>query len=154
MYRLQENNDSMDHVAIMKKSWGLLPKILAKEKKIETRWYKTKYPPWNRIKEGETIYFKNSGEPVTVKTEVHKVLQFSDLNSNKVWEILELYAKNDGIDQGDIPKFFKIFKNKKYCIIVFLKNPQKIRPFNIEKKGIGAMSSWISTNDLENLRKK
>ena len=67
----------------MKKGWNLTEKILTREKTIESRWYKNKYPPWNKIKPGEAIYFKNSGEPVTIKTKVGKVLQFSDLNKNK-----------------------------------------------------------------------
>ncbi len=40
----------MDHVAVMKKSWGLVPKILAGEKICESRWYKSKRPPWDIIK--------------------------------------------------------------------------------------------------------
>ena len=69
----------MEHVAIMRKSWGLTQKILSGKKKIESRWYKVKYAPWDRIKFGEIVYFKDSGEPVTIKTEVEKVIQFSDL---------------------------------------------------------------------------
>jgi len=69
----------MQHIAIMKKSWKLTQKILSCEKKIESRWYKAKCAPWDRIKKGETVYFKNSGEPVTIRTEVDKVVQFADL---------------------------------------------------------------------------
>jgi len=43
----------MDHVAIMKRSWGLIPKILSGEKTIESRWYKKRIPPWNRISKGK-----------------------------------------------------------------------------------------------------
>ena len=49
----------MEHLAIMKKSWNLTKKILSSEKKIESRWYKSKYPPWNKIKEGELELRKN-----------------------------------------------------------------------------------------------
>ena len=64
----------MEHIAIMKKSWKLTEKILTGEKKIESRWYKAKYAPWGRIKAGEVVYFKDSGEPVTIKTEVARVV--------------------------------------------------------------------------------
>ena len=77
----------MDHVAIMKKSWGLTEKILSGEKKIESRWYMIRCAPWDRIKGTDTVYFKNSGEPITIKALVTKVLQFSDLNQKKVKEI-------------------------------------------------------------------
>jgi len=42
----------MQYIAIMKKSWGLLPKILTGEKKIESRWYNNRYSPWDKIKKG------------------------------------------------------------------------------------------------------
>ncbi|MBI3413268.1 MAG: hypothetical protein HY051_04265, partial [Candidatus Aenigmarchaeota archaeon] len=67
----------MYHVAIMKKSWGLTEKILDRRKTIESRWYKHRRTPWNKIKKGDTVYFKNSGEPVSIKTRVKKVMQFS-----------------------------------------------------------------------------
>jgi len=58
----------------MRKSWGLLPKILTGEKTIESRWYKNKCSPWGKIKRGDVVYFKNSGEPVTIKAEVSKII--------------------------------------------------------------------------------
>lgn len=142
----------MDHIAIMKKSWGLTQKILSGAKKIESRWYKSKYSPWDRIKQGETVYFKDSGMPVTIKAEVDKVMQFSSLTPDKVKELLEVYSAEDGICIEDIPKFIELFKDKKYCILVFLKNPQKIEPFNISKKGFGLMSAWISVEDVSKIR--
>ena len=57
----------MDHVATMRKSWEFLPKILSGEKTIESRWLKNKSVPWGRVCIGDTIYFKNTGEPVTAK---------------------------------------------------------------------------------------
>ena len=143
----------MEHLAIMKKSWGLTNKILSGEKKIESRWYKSKYPPYNKIKEDEFIYFKDSGELVLIRAEVDKVLQFSDLTPGKVKQILEDYGKDDGITKNKIAEFYKLFKNKKYCILIFLKNPQKIIPFEIDKKGFGMMSAWICVDDINILRK-
>jgi ASC-1-like (ASCH) protein len=142
----------MEHVAIMRKSWGLVPKILTGQKKIESRWYKTKYAPWDKIKKGETVFFKDSGESVTVKTQVEKIIQISELNPKKVKEILNKYAKPDGLGIEEIPKFFEMFKDKKYCILIFLKNPEKIKPFNIDKSGFGSMCSWISIEHVNEIR--
>ncbi len=143
----------MHHLAIMKKSWGLLPKILTGEKTIESRWYKNRYSPWDKIKGGEVVYFKNSGESVTVKAEVLKVLQFSDLNQRKIREILDKYGRKDGLGTGEIDKYYKIFKDKNYCLLVFLKNPRKIKPFEINKKGFGLMSSWIAVDNINKIKK-
>jgi len=73
----------MEHLAIMKKSWGLTDKILSGRKKIESRWYSARRAPWDRIKKGEIVYFKDSGGPVRTRTEVDKVMQFENLTSQK-----------------------------------------------------------------------
>jgi len=145
--------NNMQHLAIMRKSWGLTDKILSGEKKIESRWYKVKYAPWDRIKKGDMVYFKDSGEGVRIKTKVDKVMQFSDLTPRRVKELLNKYGKADGIEKSDTSQFFKLFKNKKYCILIFLKNPRSIKPFKISKKGFGAMSSWITINSIKKLQK-
>lgn len=142
----------MQHLAIMKKSWGLTEKILSGQKKIESRWYKSKYAPWDKIKSGEIVYFKDSGSPVTLKARVGKVLQFADLTPKKVRDILNKYGDDDGIEKQDIPKFFELFKNKKYCMLIFLKNPQKITPFEIDKTGFGAMVAWICVDCIDKIK--
>lgn len=143
----------MDHLAIMRKSWGLTQKILNGQKKIESRWYSVKYSPWDRIKENESVYFKDSGEPVKIKAEVEKVIQFADLTPYRVKEILEEYGDDDGLEKEKIPEFFERFKNKKYCLLIFLKNPRKIEPFDISKTGFGAMSAWITIDDISKIKK-
>lgn len=130
----------MIHVAYMKKSWKMIPKILSGEKTIESRWYKTRRVPWGKIRPGDTVYFKNSGEPVTAKAKIVKVLQFSDLAIKKTREILGKYGTEIGVDDS----FFEIVKDKKYCLLLFLAKPKKIKPFLISKKGFGAMTAWIT----------
>ncbi|MDP3947762.1 MAG: hypothetical protein Q8Q41_03675 [bacterium] len=142
----------MEHVAIMKKSWGLTEKILNGRKKIESRWYRAKYAPWDRITFGDTVYFKNASEPVKLSAEVEKVIQFSNLTSDRVKEILEEYGEADGIEKGQISGFFERFKDKKYCILIFLKNPHGIKPFEIDKTGFGAMSAWITVDSVSKIR--
>lgn len=136
----------------MKKPWGLTPKILSGKKKIESRWYKSKYPPWNRIKQGEILYFKDSGEAVKIKACVQKVLQFEDLDPQKVKELLLEFGKADGLEVDDIPRFYKMFKDKRYCILVFIKNPQRIEPFEIDKSGFGAMAAWLCVENVEKIK--
>ena len=131
-----------EHLAILRKDWKLLDKILTGKKTIESRWYLTKRAPWNRLKEGETVYFKNSGEPVTTKAIIKKVMQF-EINPEKAKEILESYGKEIGLD--NITESYKRNKDKKYCILIFLKDAQIVEPFKIDKTGYGLMSAWIST---------
>ncbi|MBI2642055.1 MAG: hypothetical protein HYW96_00580 [Candidatus Wildermuthbacteria bacterium] len=143
----------MEHIAIMRKSWGLTKKILSGQKTVESRWYSVKYRPWNRIKAGETVYFKDSGNPVRLKAHVKKVMQFQNLTPNRVRKLLNKYGKDDGIEKLRAPEFYKRFKYKKYCILVFLKNPKRIKPFFINKKGFGLLSSWLIVNDILRIKK-
>lgn len=144
----------MDHVAIMKKSWGLLPKILTGEKSVESRWYKNRTVPWNKIKRGDNVYFKNSGEPVTLKTSVSEVLQLSELTPEKVKKILFKYRVQDGLKADELDKYYQLFRDKNYCLLVFLKNPKKVKPFKIDKAGYGTMSAWITVDNIKKLIKK
>jgi ASC-1-like (ASCH) protein len=138
------------HIAIMRKSWGLTKKILTGEKTVESRWYMNRYKPWGNINRGDTIYFKDSGDPVSIKATVDKVMQFENLTPAKVKKILHKYAVADGlgVNKRDINSYFELFKNKKYCLLIFLKDPKKIKPFKIDKSGFGAMAAWITVNDL------
>ena len=142
----------MDHIAIMRKSWGLTRKILSDEKKVESRWYTSRRPPWDRIETGDAVYFKDSGKPVTIVSEVGKVLQFSDLTPRKVKEILDLYWKLDGLDKNDVPRFFNLFKDKRYCVLIFLKNSRGVEPFDVDKRGFGSMSAWITVDDVRKIK--
>lgn len=137
----------------MRKSWGLTDKILDGRKKIESRWYSVKYKPWDNIKKGEVVYFKDSGGPVRLKAEVEKVIQFDNLTSSKVKDILNKYGEEDGIEEEKIPEFFEKFKNKKYCILIFLKNAREIKPFEVDKTGFGIMSAWISVDDINKIKR-
>ena len=142
----------MDHVAIMQKSWGFTEKIATSQKTIESRWYNVRYAPWGKILPGDSIYFKNTGEPITIKAEVEKVLNFSKLTPEKVQTILEHYSKELGLDESDILRFFEMFKHKRLCILIYLKDAHQIQPFEINKQGFGTMSSWLSIESIAKIK--
>jgi len=143
----------MDHLAILKKSRKLSQKIISGEKSIESRWYKFKRDPWNKIKQGETIYFKDSGDPVCFKVKVEKVLQFDNLTLEKVKKIVTKYGDKICLSKIRNEQFWEYFKNKNYCILIILKNVKKIKPFNINKKGYGLMSAWICVENIKKIIK-
>jgi hypothetical protein len=142
----------MDHIAIMQKSWGFTEKIATGQKIIESRWYNVRYTPWGMILPGDSIYFKNTGEPVTTRAEVEKVLYFSDLNPYRIHTILEHYGKDKGIDEPDMPKFFEKFKHKKYCVLIYLRDAHHIQPFEVNKQGFGTMSSWLCVESIAKMK--
>ena len=138
----------MEHIAILKPQWKLMDKIISGRKTVESRWYMTKRAPWGRIKAGETVYFKE-GRHVSAKAAVSDVLQL-EVDNKKIKELLEKYHEKLGIE--NIDSVFSRRKNKKYCILVFLSDAQKIEPFKISKKGFGNMSAWICVDNIEKIK--
>ncbi|MEK9153475.1 MAG: ASCH domain-containing protein [Patescibacteria group bacterium] len=138
----------------MKKSWGLTRKILSGQKTCEERWYKTKRPPFGIAKAGDIIYFKDSGEPVSIKAKITKVLQFDNLTPEKSAEIASKYAKAD-LGTDEIPSAIKDYtSHKNYCVIIFFDEVEQIAPFAIDKTGFGAMSAWLCVSDINKIKKR
>lgn len=141
----------MEHVAILKKQWKLVDKIITGQKTIESRWYLVKTLPWDKIHEDEIVYFKESGGPVIAKAEVSQVIQYY-LTPEKVEELFNNYGERIGIEPNQLTDFINRFRNKKYCILVFLKKPRRIEPFYITKEGFGNATAWISVNNVDSIK--
>jgi ASC-1-like (ASCH) protein len=140
----------MQHVAIMRKSWKLIPKILAGEKTIESRWYKNRICPWNRINVGDIVYFKDSGEKVTVYAKVRRVMQFDGINEKIFNKIVKKYGKRIGINGAS---FNEYYSSKNYCILVFLEDIVEVdTPFKIDKSGFGNACAWLCVDDIEKIK--
>lgn len=137
----------MDHVAIMNKQWKLIPKILSGEKTIESRWYKTRRAPWNAIAQNDTVYFKDSGGPVTAKATVERAL-FFDLTQTTAKDIISRYGKRICLRDAT-----GAWAGKRYCILAFLKNPKPVEPFAIDKTGYGNANAWLCVEDISRLKR-
>lgn len=145
----------MDHVAILRKSNfkkddDILGDILSGRKTIESRWYVNKVVPWDKIFAGDTIYFKESGCPLTAKANVSEVLQYDNLDEAKALEIVAKYGKQIAPNLLE-EEFFLWAQNhtdKRYCILIFLENVRKIPPFNIDKTGFGSACAWLCVGDI------
>lgn len=141
----------MQHVAILNKQKRLLAKIISKEKTIESRWLVHKSAPWNKVRSGETIYFKESGCPVTVTAIVDKVLYFH-LAETDINTLFQKYGLDIGFDNERQMKKYSSGKN--YCVLIFLKDVKEIEPFDIDKSGYGIMSAWICVDDISRIKKR
>lgn len=144
----------MDHIAIMNKEWNLIPKILNKEKTIETRWYLTKRDPWNKIMQGDTVYFKDAGCYVTAKAIVEKVLQYDHYSLNQLKEIIDKYGGKGQINFSSKENALDYTKEKNYAILIFLKNPEEVKPFDIDKTGFGNANAWLCVENIEKIKIK
>jgi len=155
MKQLSLTSQKRVHVAIMRKSWELTSKILTGEKTIETRWYQSRHKPWDQVNQGDVIYFKDSGEPVKIMATIRKTLRFEDLNPKKVKAILKRFAKPGGlgVEPQDLGKYYQRFRDKKYCLVIFLKDIKKVKPFEIDKSGFGTMTAWLIVDDISRIKK-
>ena len=141
----------MDHVAIMNKKLGLIDHILSGQKTIETRWYKNKSAPYDKITSGDTIYFKNSGGPVCASAKVCRVEQFSNLNIKLVQKIVDQYGAKGLIDIQN-KNVASWAQDKRYAILIWLKDTKNLEPFLINKKGFGFGCAWITINNIDTIR--
>ncbi len=142
----------MDHVAIMRPSWGMTERLLSGQKVIESRWYKHRRTPMDMVQPGDMVYFKDAGGPVVVRARVEHVLQFEDLTPAKISHILSTYGSDDGIPTEELTLYHERFKDKRFCMLIFLEHPESVQPFNISKEGFGAMAAWLSAKSINELR--
>lgn len=139
----------MEHLAILAKKGKLLSKILSGEKIIESRWYKFKKTPYQNISVNDVIYFKESGDPVTVKAKVSEVLFFDELNEKKIKEILTEYGEKICVSLSYTEKL----EGKNFCTLIFIHEVQSVKPFDIDKTGYGLMAAWITVEDINSIKK-
>jgi ASC-1-like (ASCH) protein len=141
----------MDHVAIMNKKLALIDHILSGQKTIETRWYKNKSAPYNKISSEDTIYFKDSGGSVRARAVVAKVQQYSSLTPEKCQQLTNEYGGRGLADFQNLDaSSWSIGKN--YAVLIFLKNVEKLKPFNIDKTGFGTGCAWITLKNIDTIR--
>ena len=137
----------------MKKQRGLVPKILGGEKTVESRWYKNKKTPWNKIKPEDTIYFKDSGEKVSLKAKVTGVEQYEIQNNEHAREVMGKYSLQD-LGTSEIPEIIEEYiSNKNYAIFVHFDNVEKIEPFDINKTGFGTQAAWLTVASLKKIKR-
>lgn len=136
----------------MKKSWGLIPKIVSGGKTCEARWYKTKRAPWEVAHKGDHIYFKNGSEPVTVMAIVSKVYQYEVKGNTHALEIMKKHVLPDLGTNKISEDILKYISNKNYAMFLYFYNVKKIKPFEIDKSGFGSMAAWITIDDVNNIR--
>lgn len=149
----------MDHVAILRKARiskgdDLLGDILKGQKTIESRWYKHKIAPWDRIQFGDTIYFKESGQPVTARATVSRVLAYDQLDQGKIEKIIREYGSQIAphSTQKELDNWARELAGKNYCLLIFLNKVISLPPFRINKAGFGSAVAWLVTNNIDQLK--
>ena len=141
----------MDHIASLKSAWHLLDAILAGTKTIESRWYVHKRPPYDHIAPDDVVYFAEGGV-IGGKAIVKKVEQHDDLTPGTIRQLFEQYVHELGLPPERLEEFIAFWKDKRYCVLIFLEKPERVAPFRIKKDGYGTMAAWITTEDIQKIK--
>lgn len=145
----------MEHVAILNPKMAKVDDVLSGYKTIESRWYKNKTTPWDKIAVGDIVYFKKIGGKISARAEVQNVLQFSNYSKNEIENIYDKYAGKGKINfKTSKEDLVKYAMNKKYIILIFLTNIKSIEPFDINKTGFGISSAWMCVKSINDIKKK
>jgi hypothetical protein len=135
----------MEHLAIMDKD--TINKILNGTKTIESRFSKNKISPYEKVKVEDIVYLKESGKDIIASFIVSKVIYFNNLNKDKVIEIKDKYGKEINADDS----YFKIKESSSYGTLMYIKDPKRIEPITVYKKG---RQGFISVSSIEDIKKE
>lgn len=140
----------MHHIAILKKSWKLLPLIVNGTKTVESRWYKSKRAPWGKINAEDTIYFKDVGCKVSMTAMVKKVEHYEVSSDVEAKKLMQKYVFQDIGQHKITPELLAYISGKRYAIFIFLDQPKVLNhPFDITKKGFGMQSAWLCVKNIK-----
>ena len=128
----------MKHIAILRQPF--FDMVLSGEKSIESRWSMKKIAPYNKVKIGDEILLKLTGQPVTAIAKV-KDVKYYELTPDIVEQIRVKYGKEIGTDKFED---WQSTLKKKYCTLIWLENIQTISPINVPKSN-GA--GWLVLKD-------
>jgi ASC-1-like (ASCH) protein len=129
------------HLAILKKPY--LDAILRGEKRIESRFTKTRRAPFGQVSVGDKLFFKVSSGPVCATAVVAAVKYYENLTLPKIIEIKQQY--NHLI--GGSNEYWHSRADCKFGFLVWLKDVRPIEPMRIHKKDWRA---WVVLTEKEN----
>lgn len=117
----------MNHIAVMDKL--TIDMILSGKKTIESRFSKKKITPYQKVKENEIVYLKETGGKIIGLFIIEKVL-FFNLSEVKIQELKKKYNKYILAPNS----YWDIKKDANYGTLMYIKNPKRIGSITIQKK--------------------
>lgn len=129
------------HLVILKKPY--LYAILGGQKRIESRFSKTRRYAFGRVLPGDKLFLKVSSGPVCATATAAAVKNFENLTPRQIIEIKQRY--NDYIRGSD--EYWRSKMNCKFGFLVWLKDVKAIEPVRIRKKDWRA---WVILTEKEN----
>ncbi len=129
------------HLVILKNPY--LDAILGGQKRIESRFSKTRRYAFGRVLPGDKLFLKVSSGPVCAMATAAAVKNFENLTPRQIIEIKQRY--NDYIRGSD--EYWRSKMNCKFGFLVWLKDVKPLEPVRIHKKDWRA---WVILTEKEN----
>ena len=128
------------HLVILQKPY--LDAILAGQKRIESRFTKTKRYAFGRVLPGDKLFLKESSGPVCATAMIKAVKSFENLTSKQIIEIKKQY--NHYITGSD--GYWRSKSDCRFGFLVWLEDVKSIKPVRINKKDWRA---WVVLTEKE-----
>ena len=116
---------------------------MAGQKRIESRFTRTKHPPFGQVLPGDKIFLKLSSGPVCAVANAGEVKNFENLTPKQVIKIKQQY--NHHIGGSD--EYWRSKANCRFGFLVWLEDVRAIEPVRIRKKDWRA---WVVLTEKEN----
>jgi len=129
------------HLVILKKPY--LDAILGGQKRIESRFSKTRRYAFGRVLPGDKLFLKVSSGPVCATATAAAIKNFENLTPRQIIEIKQRY--NDYIRGSD--EYWQSKLDCKFGFLVWLKDIEPLEPVRIHKKDWRA---WVILTEKEN----
>ncbi len=128
------------HLAILKKPY--LEAIIEGQKRVESRFTKTRRPHFGQIYPGDEIFLKLSSGPVCATATAASVKYFENLTSKQILQLKQRY--NHLICGSD--NYWQSRASCKFGFLVWLEGVRAIEPLYISKKDWRA---WVVLTEKE-----
>ena len=128
------------HLVILKKPY--LDAILAGQKRIESRFSKTRPYALGRVLPGDKLFLKESSGPVCATARIKAVKNFENLTPKQIIEIKKQY--NHYIIGSD--EYWRSKSDCRFGFLVWLEDVKSIKPVRINKKDWRA---WVVLTEKE-----
>ncbi len=118
------------HLAIF--SNGLGEMILSGQKTVESRFSKTKMPPFGEVSAGDLVYIKPTGQDLIGQFKVKKVIFYDGMDVTDLKDIQERYGQEIAADKS----FWQKHQGAKFGTLIFIGQTTKFltSPIKITKK--------------------
>lgn len=126
------------HLAILNQPY--LDRIIVGQKTVESRFTKSRIPPFGRVNGGDVLFLKQSAGPIIGIAIVSKTEFLGPLSATDVLKVMNRYQKELTLEN----EFRQLKKDSKYVSLMHIAKVSKTLPLYVTKND---RRSWIILNE-------